>query len=160
MELAGHGVAVDHDVEEAGDGRVLPEGLVAAVAQAGDRRAGAYDAPELAGITVPNPLPIQNGRALKDWFDAHVRGLGQVYLSGHDHSRQWLDEADTLGGTELIVNGAGATVTSLRDRGNQFFWQDATIPGFLYVTVVDDRFTGEFFDKAGVSQYTRSFTHP
>ena len=70
------------------------------------------------------------------------------------------DEADTLGGTELIVNGAGATVTSLRDRGNQVFWQDATIPGFLYVTIVDDRLTGEFFDKAGVSQYTRSFTHP
>ena len=122
--------------------------------------AGNYDAPELLGIPIPNPIPQLNGSEVKAFFDDHLAGVGQVYFAGHDHSRQWLDEADMLGGTELIVNGAGATVTSLRDRGNQVFWQDATIPGFLYVTVVDDRFTGEFFDKAGVSQYTRSFTHP
>jgi hypothetical protein len=49
--------------------------------------AGDYDAPELLGIPVPNPLPIQNGDAVKDFFDDHVCGLGQVYFSGHDHSR-------------------------------------------------------------------------
>ena len=118
--------------------------------------AGAYDAPELAGIPIPNPLPIQNGAAMKDWFDAHVRGLGQVYFSGHDHSRQWLDEAARLGGTEMIVNGAGASVTSLRDRGNQAFWQDASVPGFLYVVIDGDTMTGEFHDKAGALQFTRT----
>jgi hypothetical protein len=55
--------------------------------------AGDYDAPELAGIPIPNPLPIQNGDALKTFFDNHICNLGaQVYFSGHDHSRQWLDE--------------------------------------------------------------------
>ncbi len=120
--------------------------------------AGAYDAPELAGLTLPNPLPIQNGQALKNFFDQHVRGLGKVYFAGHDHSRQWLNEAARLGGSELIVNGAGAAVTSLRERGNQHFWQDASIPGFLYVTVDGDRMTGEMIDKRGVVQFTRTFT--
>jgi len=120
--------------------------------------AGDYDAPELAGVTIPNPLPIQNGDALKSFFDAHVCGLGQVYFAGHDHSRQWLDEPGALCGTELVVTGAGASTTELRDRGNTAFFEDATKVGFMYVDVDGDTFTGSFYDGDGNLDFTRTFT--
>ena len=120
--------------------------------------AGSYDAPEIAGIPIPNPLPIQNGEAMKAFFDAHVCGLGRVYLAGHDHSRQWLNEPGALCGTELIVNGAGAEVTELRDRGNAAHYEDAGKVGFLYVDVDGDQFTGTFYDGDGNMDFTRTFT--
>jgi hypothetical protein len=123
--------------------------------------AGNYDAPELAGIPVPNPLPIQNGEAMKDFFDDKICGLGaQVYFAGHDHSRQWLDEPSALCGTEMIVSGAGASVTELRDRGNKAFYEDASEPGFLYVDIDGDTFTGAFYDRDGNLDFTRTFTKP
>jgi hypothetical protein len=120
--------------------------------------AGNYDAPEVAGIPLPNPLPIQNGTALRSFFDKHVCGLGPVYFAGHDHSRQWLNEPGELCGTEMIVSGAGATVTELRDRGNEAFYEDATKVGFMYVDVDGDSFTGAFYDGDGKLDFTRTFT--
>jgi hypothetical protein len=120
--------------------------------------AGNYDAPELAGIPIPNPLPIQNGKAMKSFFDAHMCGLGQVYFAGHDHSRQWLNEPGALCGTEMIVSGAGAKTTEIRDRGNAAFYEDAGEVGFLYVDVDGDRFTGAFYDGDGNVDFTRTFT--
>jgi tartrate-resistant acid phosphatase type 5 len=115
--------------------------------------AGTYDTPE----GVPNPIPMLNGGNVKAFFDELVCGAGQVYFSGHDHTRQWLDMPDALCGTQMIVSGAGAEVTSLQDRGNQSFYQDASEPGFLYVDVEGDRFTGRFFDADGNLDYERSF---
>ena len=120
--------------------------------------AGTYDAPEIGGIELPNPLPIQNGTAMKEFFDDHVCGLGQVYFSGHDHSRQWINEPTALCGTQMIVSGAGATTTDIIDRGNETFYEDASEPGFMYVTVDGDTFTGEFYDKGGQQDFTRTFT--
>ena len=122
--------------------------------------AGDYDAPELAGIPIPNPIPIQDGEALKDFFDDHLCGLSHVYFAGHDHSRQWLDEAARFCGTEMIISGAGASTTELRNRGNQAFFEDATKAGFFYVDVTDDTFTGTFYDAQGNVDYTRTFTKP
>lgn len=122
--------------------------------------AGDYDAPELAGIPIPNPIPIQDGEAVKDFFDAHVCGLGQIYFSGHDHSRQWLDEPGALCGTQMIVSGAGASTTEIRDRGNTAFFEDAAKEGFMYVDIDGDTFTGEFWNIDGVMDYTRTFTRP
>jgi hypothetical protein len=122
--------------------------------------AGSYDAPEIAGFDLPNPVPIRNGEALKVFFDEHVCGIGQVYFSGHDHNRQWIDEPTALCGTEMIVSGAGATTNPLRDRGNQVFYQDDTEVGFMYVVVDGDRFTGEFYSASGALDFTRTFMHP
>lgn len=122
--------------------------------------AGAYEAPELGGVTLPNPLPITNGASMKSFFDANVCGISQVYFSGHDHSRQWINEPSQLCGTEMIVSGAGASTTELRDRDNEMYFEDATKPGFLYVTVDGDTFTGEFYDADGNVDYSRTFTHP
>ena len=120
--------------------------------------AGSYDAPEIGGISIPNPLPIQNGTSVKSFFDANVCGTADLYFSGHDHSRQWIDEPTKCGGTELIVSGAGATTTDIIDRGNAAFYEDATEPGFLYVDIDGNTFTGTFYDASGNVDYTRTFT--
>lgn len=122
--------------------------------------AGDYDAPELLGIPISNPLPIQNGESVKDFFDANVCGLGQVYFSGHDHSRQWLNEPGALCGTEMIITGAGASTTEIRDRGNTAFFEDAAKVGFMWVDVDGDTFTGEFYDGNGQLDFKRTFTKP
>jgi tartrate-resistant acid phosphatase type 5 len=121
--------------------------------------AGDYDAPELAGIPIQNPLPIVNGDNVKSFFDSKVCGLGaQVYFSGHDHSRQWLDEPTAMCGTQLIVSGAGASTTEIRDRGNTALYEDATKAGFMYVDIEDNTFTGTFYDKDGNVDFTKTFT--
>jgi hypothetical protein len=123
--------------------------------------AGDYDAPELAGIPIPNPLPIQDGENVKRFFEQNVCGIGaQVYFAGHDHSRQWLNEPSQLCGTQMIISGAGASTTELRNRGNASFYEDADKPGFMYVDIDGDTFTGSFYDKDGVMDFTRTFTKP
>lgn len=122
--------------------------------------AGDYDAPELSGVIVPNPLPIQNGDAVKEFFDDHVCGISQVYFSGHDHSRQWIDEPTALCGTQMIISGAGASTTEIRNRGNKAHYEDASKPGFMYVVVEGDKFTGEFYAADGTMDYSRTFMHP
>lgn len=121
--------------------------------------AGDYDAPELAGIPVPNPLPIQSGDSLKSFFDSKICGLGaQVFFSGHDHSRQWIDEPTALCGTQMIISGAGSSVTTIQDRGNKTFYEDATKTGFMYVDIDGNTFTGSFYDRDGNMDFTKTFT--
>jgi len=122
--------------------------------------AGDYDAPELAGMIIPNPLPIQDGEHVKDFFDQHVCGISQVYFAGHDHSRQWIKEPTQLCGTEMIISGAGASTTEIQDRGNDTYYEDASKPGFMYVVIDGDTFTGEFHDSNGALDYKRTFQHP
>jgi hypothetical protein len=122
--------------------------------------AGAYDAPELGGITLPNPLPIQNGDAIKAFFEQHLCNVSDVYFAGHDHSRQWLNEPSQLCGTEMVISGAGASTTEIRARGNAACFEDATEPGFFYVDVDGNTFTGTFYDAAGNVDFTRTFTKP
>jgi tartrate-resistant acid phosphatase type 5 len=121
--------------------------------------AGNYDAPELAGIPISNPIPITDGNYVKDFFEDKICGLGaQVYFSGHDHSRQWLDEPTRLCGTQMIVSGAGASSTELRDRGNNVHYEDASEAGFMYVDIEDNKFTGTFYDLNGNVDFTKTFT--
>jgi tartrate-resistant acid phosphatase type 5 len=118
--------------------------------------AGNYDTPE----GIPNPLPNLNGASLKQFFDDVVCGTGDAYFSGHDHSRQWLDMPASLCGTELIVSGAGCKVSTIQERGNQKFYQDASEPGFMYVDIVGKKFTGVFYDADGNVDFERSFEKP
>jgi len=122
--------------------------------------AGSYDAPELGGVPLPNPIPQLNGTSLKQFFDEVVCGTGDVYLCGHDHSRQWLDAPDALCGTELIVSGAGSKVTNLRDHDNRSYYEDASEVGFLYVDIEGKRMTGGFYDADGNLDFERIIEHP
>ena len=121
--------------------------------------AGDYDAPELAGFSIPNPLPIQNGAEMQAFFEDLVCGNVDVILTGHDHAREWIDEPTLCGGTEMIVSGAGADPTSLPGTTNNTFYQDASEGGFLYVVIDGNTMTGTFYDQNGNADFTRTITH-
>lgn len=112
---------------------------------------------EIVDFIPPVPVPALSGSRFKDFAEQHLCGSADVYFSGHDHSRQWLNEPGALCGTELIVNGVGAEFTSVGDTGNAAFYQDASEPGFMYVVVDGDTFTGEFHDADGNLDFSRSF---
>lgn len=93
--------------------------------------------------------PVGGGTYVKDVFDQAICGEVDVYLSGHDHSKQWLES--TCDGTELIVSGAGATTTGL--YGDNLVRFEENTVGFLWVEVDASQFTGVFYDGDGVEQF-------
>jgi hypothetical protein len=124
--------------------------------------AGAYESIEVGDTEIPISffdLPIIAGEEVADFFDNDLCGNVDVYFSGHDHNRQWLDEPDAMCGAELIVSGAGAKTKGFdnTERNNVRF-QDATTEGFMYVVIDGDSFTGEFIDKNGASNFSYTFT--
>ena len=106
--------------------------------------AGNYDGIPLVGANV------------KSFMDDVVCGKADVYISGHDHNRQWLTA--TCKGTELIVSGAGASTTALKTTNTTYFQKDTV--GFLYVRISGKTFTAEFCDAQGNVEYTRTLTKP
>ena len=99
-------------------------------------------------------LPIANGAAVEEFFDANIRGQADAYFAGHDHLREWIEAVD---GTELIVSGAGAKTTDLVGRGNTT-WFESEVEGFAWVMIQGEQMTVEFWDKDGAMNYTRTFT--
>ncbi len=106
--------------------------------------AGEYDGLEF--------VPITNGAGVKNLLEDTVCGTTDLYLSGHDHSRQYL--VGTCTGAELIVSGAGASTTEL--PGSEPAWFQSVELGFLYVAIVGDTLTAEFIDTNGVVNYSRT----
>ncbi|MEZ4368083.1 MAG: metallophosphoesterase [Kofleriaceae bacterium] len=117
--------------------------------------AGDYDAPELAGVTLPNPLPIQDGEHVKDFFDAHLCGVADVYFAGQHHSRAFIARragaAPSFGsvGRRRVDHRSRIAATSCL-RGRQR-------ARFFYVDADGDTFTGAFYDRAGHLDFTRTF---
>ncbi|MFT4626511.1 MAG: tartrate-resistant acid phosphatase type 5 [Myxococcota bacterium] len=106
---------------------------------------------------LPGGLPlaeIPRGDYIRDFFDENICGQALVYLSGHDHNRQWIEPTC---GTEFIVSGAGAKTTDLVGRGNTTFFEDDTEEGFLWVEFEGNRFTGAFYDLNGELDYEQTF---
>ena len=99
-------------------------------------------------------VPIVNGEGVKDLIDTTICGKVDVYLSGHDHSLQWL--TDTCQGTELIVSGSGASPTDLPGK-NASHYQGAHL-GFVYIVISGKTFTAEFVDETGAVKYSRTIT--
>lgn len=118
--------------------------------------AGNYESIEVAGIEIPNPVPLLNGGNVKTFFDTHVCGTVDVYFCGHDHNRQWINEPTACGGTELIVSGAGAKVKEFSDPPpNEVYFADAVTEGFMYVVVDGNTMTSQFIDKTGNVDFER-----
>jgi tartrate-resistant acid phosphatase type 5 len=111
--------------------------------------AGAYE-------RLPSLVPVARGEGVKDFLEETVCGEADLYLSAHDHSRQWLTE--TCRGTELVVSGAGATTTSL-PGGNSARFQ-AISRGFVYIRVEGATLTAEFVDDTGETDFVRQLTRP
>ncbi len=120
--------------------------------------AGMYEALEIGGIAVPIPVPILDGANVKTFFDEVVCGQAHVYLGGHDHNRQWMNDPAALCGAELIVSGAGAKLTAFKTMRNPTHYQDDQKEGFLHVTVEGRRMRGRFYDKAGQLDFEREVT--
>lgn len=99
---------------------------------------------------------ILGGGNVQDFFEEEVCGKAHVYLSGHDHNKQWLSPQC---GTEFIVSGGGSKLTEFVNRdGNATEYGDDQSEGFLWVEIIDNSFTGVFFDRMGNAQYERTIT--
>lgn len=112
--------------------------------------AGAYE-------DIPDWLPlteIPRGEYVQEFIEEHVCGQFDLYISGHDHSRQFLEPAC---GTQLIVSGAGSETTTL-EGDNPTLFEDDTEEGFVWIEISGDELTARFFDKAGNEDFSTSFT--
>jgi len=98
-------------------------------------------------------VPIVDGESIQRFVDEEVCDRVDVYFSGHDHSLQW--PVSTCG-TEFIVSGAGAKTTPIEGEDAAHF--EVSTPGFMWVEIVGDTFTGVFFDRDANELYRRSFT--
>lgn len=109
--------------------------------------AGSYD-------KIPFGPPAGGG--VKSFLENNVCGKADVYLAGHDHSRQWLNES--CKGTELAVSGAGAKATELTQKNPSLFQSLAL--GFLYVVIDGKTLTAQFVDENGVVEFTHTTKKP
>jgi tartrate-resistant acid phosphatase type 5 len=88
--------------------------------------AGAYDGAPW--------VPLVAGESVRQLLEPAVCARADLYLSGHDHSRQLIDYC----GAHLVVSGAGASTTPLGDHGNQRrFGSEA--PGAVWISLGPDR---------------------
>jgi tartrate-resistant acid phosphatase type 5 len=111
--------------------------------------AGTYT--DLLGILFPEQL----GGHVKTFIETHVCGTADIYLAGHDHSRQWLEPTC---GINFLVSGTGAETTALVSR-NPSFWEGDTL-GFLYVAVQGKELRGQFINLSGGVDFERVLTKP
>ncbi len=99
---------------------------------------------------------LLRGQNVKDFIDELVCGQLDLYFSGHDHTRQWLEP---VCGTTFIVSGAAAKTTDLERRDeNPTFFEDASEEGFMWVEIVGDQMTGVFYDKDGNIDFEKTIT--
>jgi len=105
------------------------------------------------------PFPPQAaGTTVKEVLDESVCDKVDLYLSGHDHNRQW--NVGTCGGqereTHFIVTGAGCKTTDFEYHDdNEVYWEDDTTPGFLVLELEYDQIHTEFYDENGQLEFER-----
>ncbi len=99
-----------------------------------------------AGSYEGSPLiPFASGAALRAMFDRSVRGTMDVYLCGHDHSQQWIDDPS---GTVMVVSGAGSKATPLtKPRSTSRVALDG--PGFTILTAANTTLHAAYYGAAG-----------
>jgi len=109
-----------------------------------------------AGIYDLIPIAPPSGKGVKDFMDDVICGKVDLYLSGHDHSQQWLNVS--CKGTELAVSGAGAKTTELPGN-NPVLYQSLEL-AFLYVVINGKTLTAQFVDENGNVEFTHTLTKP
>ena len=110
--------------------------------------AGAYEGQDWA--------PVVNGAGVQALVEGQLCGEVDLYLAGHDHSRQWLAPSC---GVALAVSGAGAKTTGFVDRGHPSSFAAST-PGFVWVELDGPRMTARFYDKEGVEEHVEVVEKP
>lgn len=92
-------------------------------------------------------VPWVSGRGLRSLFDEELCGRADLYLAGHEHSRQLIEAC----GVNLVVSGAGASATEIIDRGNNPLFAEAT-PGSAWVELGPESGRIVFVDADGNTQ--------
>jgi DNA repair exonuclease SbcCD nuclease subunit len=88
-------------------------------------------------------VPFLSGQGVRNLLEEQVCAHADLYLSGHDHSRQWLSDC----GVQHVISGAGSSITDLpRNRPNRM-WGSATL-GSVWLEM-GQRLTIAFFDAQG-----------
>ncbi|WP_455376024.1 metallophosphoesterase [Kaarinaea lacus] len=111
--------------------------------------AGSYD-------SVPGGVELVGGEGVKKFAESVWCGKVDVYLSGHDHNRQWLDTS--CDDTALVVSGAGATTTPLPGSNPVLFQADTL--GILYIAIDGKVLTAEFVDENGNVEFSHTLRKP
>lgn len=102
-------------------------------------------------------IPIANGENVKQFFEESLCGRIDLYISGHDHSRQILPGTAACDAT-FVVTGAGAKTTDLPGTGPSLFQKDTT--GFTYFIVNDEKIVIQMIDAAGALEFEHTILHP
>jgi hypothetical protein len=94
------------------------------------------------------------GTGVKESIEELVCDRVDLYLSGHDHSRQWFVSPDNCPDTEFVVSGAGAKTTEI-DGSNPAYWEDASMEGFIWFKIIGNELLAEAIDKLGNVNFVR-----
>lgn len=104
---------------------------------------------------IPWPDTVSGGD-VKDFMDQEFCYRIDVYFSGHDHTRQWLEP---VCGVEYIVSGAAAKTTELSRRDdNPVFYEDDSKAGFAWVEIDGTQMYMAFYDLDGNLDFERTFS--
>lgn len=87
----------------------------------------------------------RSGTGNKKFTEEVICGKVDLFLSGHDHDKQWL--ATTCKGTQFAVSGAGASTRSLKGKNPTLFQNNKL--GFLYISIDGNKLSAEFIDVDG-----------
>lgn len=109
--------------------------------------AGSYDGSRLSP---------DNGVNVKRFMEDVVCGKADLYLAGHDHNRQWLNES--CQGTELAISGAGSKLAALPGKNATLF--SSVKLGFLYLVIDGNTLTAEFIDENANIEFTHVIEKP
>ena len=85
-------------------------------------------------------IPYASGGEVQAFLEANVCGNVDVFLCGHDHSRQWIQT--TCNGTNLLISGAGAKTTDL--PGSNPSWFQSDVEGFIWFQALGPDLTVQF----------------
>ena len=107
--------------------------------------AGTYDGLEA--------VPVASGLDVKRFVEEELCEKVDIYFSGHDHDLQWLEPQC---GVEFVVSGAGAKNRSIENWGVPTFFETADQPGFVWVSIVNNTMTIEFYGMDGRLLYEGS----
>ena len=96
-------------------------------------------------------VPWMSGNGVVKMLEQNVCEHADLYLAGHDHSRQWLMDC----GTHFLVSGAGASTTELmRDRSIRQ-WGTASL-GSIWFELGTELTVAFYDDRANLEQEFRS----
>jgi hypothetical protein len=98
-----------------------------------------------------------SGLSIKTLFEAQLCGSLDLFIAGHDHDREWLEE--TCDGTQFIISGAGSKLRDFRDE-QPAHWGDDQDEGFVWIEIDDEQLTLQFWDRYGEVNYEGGWTRP